>query len=54
MYLTACLPDSPGHGSSVGRLMYLTVCPPLGLGSIPSHDVIQEIFHTLSILLEPA
>jgi len=28
MYPTVCPPRGPGHNSSLGELIYLTVCPP--------------------------
>ena len=44
MYLTVCPLHAPGHDSSVGELMDLTICPPCGPGSIPGHGgVVQEI-----------
>ena len=44
----------PGHDSSVGKWMNLTVCPPCGPGSIPGHGgVFQGIFPWLITLCQP-
>ena len=42
------------HDSSMGERLYLTICPPCGLGSIPDRGgVFQEIFPWLITFCQP-
>jgi len=52
--LSACPLSGPGHDSSVGERMYLTVCPLRGSGSIPGRGrVFQRSFPWLITLCQP-